>query len=432
MDAGVGNNLILLQFKKFGASNTLIAIVYTSVVEFLRVVVCPIVSTWSDRYRSPLGRRIPFMLYATPILALSLTLVGLSPSIASWLKSISPHLLSGISAGSLTIGLLTVTFTAYRLVDIFPQSVYYPLWADVIPQQLMGTFSCLFGVFSKLGVLVFNWYLLQYCDDHPAPICLGAAGLYVISFLLLCLNVKEGQYPPPPPAAGGPPVARMIEYVRRFFRESFSHAFYWKYYLSLLCFNVGYAPFTTYLIFYGKDIKLDLATYGRIMAIQGGVQIAIYLCLGPLVDRVHPLRAGMLGFFLVAATTLLAFCFIHSASSFGAWIILIFAAIAIYQGATMSLGARLLPLTHYAQFNSAAALVFHFGQMLLTPIIGLTTDHFGNVMIFPWFFAFSLVGMALLYLVYRDWKKLGGDEAYVPPLKDEASSVQRFEVVQRT
>ena len=200
MDAGVGNNLILLQFKKFGASNTLIAIVKTSVVELLILVMCPIVSTWSDRHRSRLGRRIPFMLYATPPLALFLMLVGLSPEIAMRIKSISPHFLNGVSLAGLTIALLTVTYAGYKFCDIFPQSVYYYLWADVIPPQVMGTFTCLFRVFSTLGVLVFNKYLLKYCDDNPAAICIGAAGLYLISFLLLCAQVKEGQYPTPPPA----------------------------------------------------------------------------------------------------------------------------------------------------------------------------------------------------------------------------------------
>jgi Na+/melibiose symporter-like transporter len=430
MDAGVGNNLILLQFKKFGASNTLIAVVKTSIVEFLIIVLCPIVSTWSDRYRSPRGRRIPFMLYATPVLAVCLSLVGLSPAIARWLISISPNLLSEISVGGLTIALLTTTYTMYKFCDIFPQSVYYPMWADVIPQELMGTFTCLFRVVSTLGVLVFNWFLLKHSEDHPAAICIGAAALYVFAFVLLCTRVKEGEYPPPPPAAEGSRIERTIEYVRRFFRESFSHAFYWKYYLSLLFFNVGYVPFSTYLIFYGRDIKVDLGTYGKIMAIQSGVQMAIYLSLGPFVDRVHPLRAGMLGYVLLAATAICGFLFIRSTVTFGIWVVLIFAAVAVYQGATTSLGARLLPLSHFAQFSSASALVFHFGQMILTPVLGLTTDHFGNAMIFPWLFGFSLAGMALLYLVYRDWKNLGGDQAYVAPLKDEAIPTRGFEVVQ--
>src|SRR2546423_12670342 len=59
MDAGVGNNLVPLQLQKHGASNTLITVIKTSVVELVLLVLCPIVSTWSDRYRSRLGRRIP-------------------------------------------------------------------------------------------------------------------------------------------------------------------------------------------------------------------------------------------------------------------------------------------------------------------------------------------------------------------------------------
>jgi maltose/moltooligosaccharide transporter len=422
MDAGVGNNLILLQLRKYGASNTTIAVLKTTVVELLIVVLCPIVSTWSDRHRSRLGRRIPFMLYATPLLAVFLALVGLSPAIADRLKSLSPHFLGGISAASLTIALLTLNYTAYKFCDIFPQSVYYYLWADVIPSKVMGTFTCLFRVISTLGVLVFNKYLLKYCDDHPAAICIGAAGLYMVSFLMLCLQVKEGHYPPPPLLIPGPRLARSLGNTKRFFKESFSHVFYWKYYLCLLCFNVGFVPFRDFLIFYGKDIKLDLGSYGNIMAIQNIVQTAIYLCLGPLVDRLHPLRAGLVGYSLLAVSAICGFAFIHSISTFRLWVIVIFGAMAIYQGATTSLGPRILPAVKYGQFSAASALVFHFGQMLLVPIAGLITDRCGNVAIFPWLSGFSVVGTFLLYLVYRDWKKLGGDDAYVAPLIDQPSA----------
>jgi maltose/moltooligosaccharide transporter len=428
MDAGVGNNLIMIQLKKFGASNTLIAVLKTSVIELLVIVLCPIVSTWSDRHRGRMGRRIPFMLYVTPVLAVFLMLVGLSPAIAERLKAISPHFLGGISAAGLTIALLSVSYTGYKFCDIFPQSVYYYLWADVIPAETMGTFTCLFRVFSTLGVLVFSEYLLKYCDNHPAAICIGAAGLYVISFLALCFKVKEGEYPPPPPAATGPRVQRMTEYVRRFFKECYSHAFYWKYYLCLLCFNVGFVPFRDYLIFYARDIKLDLGTYGQVMAIQNLVQMGIYVVMGPLVDRIHPLRAGIVGYLLVAVCAMCGFGLIHSRSTFTVWVVVIFAAIAIWQGATASLGPRLLPVSHYGQFGAASALVFHFGQMLLTPVLGMTTDHFGNAMIFPWLAGFSFGGMVLLYLVYREWQKLGGDKGYTPPLADAALD-RGFEVV---
>lgn len=416
MDAGVGNNLVAIQMKKYGASNTLIAIVRTSIIELLILVVCPIVSMWSDRHRSRLGRRIPFMLYATPVLAMFLTLVGFSPAIAHRLKEISPNLLGGISAAGLTIALLTIFNVGYKFCDTFPQSVYYYLWADVIPKEMMGTFSCLFRVFATAGVFVFNRFLLQYCSDHPEAICAGAAGLYLVSFLLLCVQVKEGQYPPPPPPEPGTLRERAPGYIKRFFRECYTHPFYWKYYLFILCFMVGFIPFRDFLIFYGQqELKMDLGAYGKVMANKDLVQIAIFFCLGPIVDRVNPLRAGLFGYVLVLLTAVCSFLFIRSAASFGVWVVITFAAVAIYQGATGALGPLLLPRAQYGQFCAASALVFHFGQMMLTPVLGLLTDHFGNAAIFPWFISFSAVGIAFLSTIYLDWKRMGGAESFVPP-----------------
>src|SRR5438067_771999 len=84
--------------------------------------------------------------------------------------------------------------------------------ANIVPQMLMGSFVCLFRVCSTLGVLVFNKFLLKYCDDHPAALCLGAAGLYLVTILLLCFQVKEGDYPPPPPSPQGPPLRRSFRF----------------------------------------------------------------------------------------------------------------------------------------------------------------------------------------------------------------------------
>src|SRR5207244_11711320 len=121
-----------------------------------------------------------------------------------WPRSLSPHRLGHISAAGLTVALITLKLVGYKFFDTFPQSVYYYLYPDVIPPQFMGTFVCLFRVCSTLGVLVFNKFLLKYCDNHPAAICAGAAGLYMIAFLMLCFPVKEGRYPAPAPAPSRP------------------------------------------------------------------------------------------------------------------------------------------------------------------------------------------------------------------------------------
>ena len=428
MDAGVGNNLPTLQLQKYGASNTLITVIKTSAVELVLLVLCPIVSTWSDRYRSRLGRRIPFMLFATPPLALFIALLGFSPTIAGWLKSISPHLLGTISAANLTIALISVTLLGYKFFDTFPQSVYYYIWADVIPAEFMGRFVCMFRLFSTLGVFVFNRWLLKYCTDYPGAMCLGASGLYLVSFLLMCWRVREGEYPPPEPTKPGPLITRTADSVWRFFRECFGHSFYWKYYIFVLAFMVGFVPFRDYLLLYGNDV-MGLDRFGKLMSNSYLVQMAIFLVLGPVVDKLHPMRAGFASFVLLFVTVLISFVSIHSGHGFSACVMIIFAMVAVYQGATGALGPRLLPRSHYGQFCAASALVFHFGQMLLAPVLGILMDKFGRIAVFPWFFCFSGLGIFFMCLLYRDWLRYGGDESYVPPLTTGDPNDAAFELM---
>jgi hypothetical protein len=331
-----------------------------------------------------------------------------------------PGLLQGLSIGSVTIAIFAFFYLGYRLFDLFPQSVYYYLWTDVIPHELMGTFACLFRVFATGGTLMFNLFLLKHAEDKPGLICLLSAGLYLATFLLLCFRVKEGAYPPPEPPPPGRFVERMTRSIGRYVRESYSLAFYWKYYLFTFCFMCGFRPFSNFLLLYGKEtLKIDLGTYGRIMSVRDAIQVGVFFVLGPIVDRFHPIRAGLLGFALILAAAVGSILFIHGTWSFAIWVIITFVCVAIYQGAAGALGPRLLPKEAYGQFCSATAFFWHLGLMVLTPVLGMLMDHFGNGAVFGWFCGFTIVGIAMMLLLYRDWKNLGGDENYRPPLVRE-------------
>jgi maltose/moltooligosaccharide transporter len=430
MDSGVAPNLALIQLTKYGASATTIGLVTGTAVELMSMIMVAVVSTWSDRTRSRLGRRIPFMLYATPPLALFLAALGFSPQIAAWLQRVSPGLLGGLSASAATIAVFSALLLLYKFCDIFPQSVYYYLWADVIPPQLMGTFACLFRVVATAGVLLFNFFLLKKCETHPATVCLIAAALYCVAFLLLCLFVREGAYPPPEPPPPGPFLDRATGSIACYVRECYSLPFYWKFYLFNLCFMCGFVPFRNFLLLYGKDtLHIPLSTYGYIMTARDAVQMLAFLAMGPIIDRYHPLRAGLAGYALMVLTGLASSFLITGTTSFAAWTIATFVAVAVYQGATGALGPRLLPQSQYGQFCSANAFVWHLGLMVLTPVLGRLMDRHGNAVVFAWFSGFSAAGIVLLFLVYRDWKKLGGDESYVPPVTTPDPAIRTFEVV---
>src|ERR1041384_5363325 len=79
MDSGVASSVATVQLSKYHASKTLIGFINGTFVEILCVIMVPIVSTMSDRHRGRLGRRMPFMLWTAPLIALSLVLTGFSP-----------------------------------------------------------------------------------------------------------------------------------------------------------------------------------------------------------------------------------------------------------------------------------------------------------------------------------------------------------------
>jgi hypothetical protein len=69
--------------------------------------------------------------------------------------------------------------------------------------------------------------------------------------------------------------------------------------------------------------------------------------------------------------------------------------------------------------------------MLLTPILGMLMDKFGNIAVFPWFFGFAGAGIFFMCLLYRDWLRYGGDESYVPPLTTDDPNDRAFEALTR-
>ena len=431
MDFGVVPNLVPLQLKKYGASGMMIGFITGTVMELMSTVMVAVVSTWSDRHRGPLGRRMPFLLWATPPLALCLVVLGFSPQLAAWLKGAAPGLLAGFNIGALTIGTMTVALTAYKFFDIVPQSVYYYLWPDVIPARLMGTFTSLFRVVGTLGTILFNWKLIKYVETHPQWICLLAAGLYLFSFLMLVLMVREGDYPPPESPPEGTFPERAIKTVRRYVRECYSHAYYWKIYGFNLLFVCGLAPFRQFLILYAKNtLHIDVERFGHAMLVKDIVLLGVFLALGPIVDRFHPLRAGIVANVATCGAGIGAFAFIRDARSFMVWAIVVYAAVAIFQVSTMSLGPRILPQKQYGQFVSALAVVWRLGLAVTMPLAGWLFDTIGYRYVSAWFAIFTFLSSVMILLVYRDWKRLGGDEHYVAPVVEEQPrDADGFEVV---
>ncbi len=426
MDNGVIPTLVPLQFERLGASKTLYNFIAGTVVNILYVVLVPIVSTWSDRARTPMGRRRPFLLFTAPLLAIVLVLLGFSTNLGRWLQTAFPALLGGYTVPAVALGLTIGLFIAFKLLDLFPQSVYYYLWPDVIPPQFLGTFGAMFRVVYAGGSLVFNLFLIGMAKDHPETIYCLSALLYLAAFTLLVWRVNEPEYPPPPAAqaaADGEPAkaftARIAAVVAAYFRDCFSHPFYWKYFMAMAAFQCAYQPFMANLVYFGKKIYGDtgpgLTHYGQVMGIRDVLLIAIYACMIPVMARLHPLRAGVLGYVMITLTAAAGTFLIHDEGTFRWITILVFATVGFYLVGTAALPARLLPKDKYGQFNSAGAVIVRLLLAVVFTPAGFIFETFGPRFVFAWLLTFTLIGTALMLLLYREWQRLGGEKGFTPP-----------------
>lgn len=407
--------LVPLQLKAFGTSSALIGLLVGSIPAGMNFVMNPIISTASDRHRGRLGRRMPFLLWPTPLLALCLILVGFSPNFAHAIHArIAPiaHAMSEAQLAVAMIGVLTVCFTFFNL---FIQSVYYYLFVDVIPQQVMGTFTCWFRVVGAIAGICFNGWILGYSEKHSAAIYVGTGVLYLAAFLLLVWRVREGEYPPPEPLAAK---QSRIGVIKGYVRECFSLPFYLKLFGINALFYSAWVPFNTFVIFYAtNNLKMSRDAFGKILAIGQGIIIPMFFVLGPIVDRLHPLRVVLAGFVVMCVTGFLSFFFTHDAHSFLIVMVTFSIAQGVYAGGNASMLPRLLPRERYGQFCSANAMFNALATILAPYLCGLLLDVMKNDYrwTFMWCAVWSGAGALITYIVLRHWKALGGDEYYIPP-----------------
>ena len=184
------------------------------------------------------------------------------------------------------------------------------------------------------------------------------------------------------------------------------------------CFIIAVKSFQQFLPLFGTaTLGMSRQRYGQLVSYKDIITIVPFLVMGPLVDRFHPLRAGLVAYVLVLITGATGFFFIKGEMSFTIVVTATFVSIAIYQAATGAIGPRLLPRERYGQFSSANAVVWQLGWAVSSWGCGAFLDamHHNYRWLFVWCTGFSMVGLLLTISVYIHWKCLGGDEAYEPP-----------------
>ncbi len=423
-------SILPLRLKALGAPNWVMALILSTLPGMLNMTICPWVSFKSDRHRGRWGRRIPFILWTLPFICLCLVAMGWTEEIATLARAWLPGI-GNVTPATLSIVLLGLFMVGFSFFNMFVGSVFWYLFNDVVPARFLGRFFGLFRVVGTLAGALYNAFVFKYAESHMREIFTGAALLYFVGFGVVCLRVKEGEYPPPPAAAKGSAWARLGAEIRSFCRESFTHRFYWLFYL-MSAFAACSGAMGIFGVFFQKDMGMNLEQIGRMAAISSVVSMAAMYFAAIYVDRWHPLRITV--YFTVFGTI---------CTSYGGWIWLavspapsmyywmgIAASVVTVFGSALSgdasipLFMRLMPPSRYGQICSANALVRSTATVLGGLAAGMAMDgmmklcHGANYayrFIFVWNALLSIGTLISTALLYRAWKRLGGDEGYSAP-----------------
>ncbi len=410
----------LFLLDRLGASNTAANTLMTAIPQFMVVFLCPAISFRSDRCRSRWGRRIPYMAVTAPFLCLFLIGLGFSDPIARYFQAASLPGLLHLSPRAATLGAIAVLVIGFNFFNDFVGSVYWYLFANVVPRAFLGRFLGLFRLVGIGADVIFRKYVFRHSATHMQWIFLGAAVLYIVGFTLMCWRVREGEYLPVDDLSEKPSIT---EQVRVYFRQCFCHPIYILLFLhstGIVLARNGLLAHTVYC----KGLPgVDLRTIGNVTATVSLVTMFLTYPAGWLADKLHPLRTTMVSGLLLVPAYLACFLFLTDRNSFviTTWITTILTV--LFQAATLPLYVSLFPIEKYGQFGSANAMLrsaaVAIGSFVVGPFLDAMTaggtHRDGYRWMYFWFSFWQLFGMLCLVGVYVCWKRRGGTTGYTAP-----------------
>lgn len=397
--------LLPLLLKKYQATNTQIAFIATSLNVIGNLIFNPIVSFNSDRYRSRMGRRRPFIVYSTPLVVAFLALIPFGPDFAQRLQDVAVvqrifHAVP-IAPGILLIGVFVAGFQAF---DTFVASTYYYLVRDTVPEGWIGRFYGMFRLVGALPPLVFNLFVFPHAETSMKAIFVGIACFYGVGIMVMCWRVKEGEFPPPEPLPGGERNAliRTWSAIRSYLDGCFSHRAYWMCFVTHAVAVFANAGGAFAVLFRRDELGVNLAIQGRIAAACSVLGLSIALPCGYIADRFNCYRLVQLALLAKGTVALLAWFFIHDATTLFAFSMIGTLPEMLFFVAITKVLIDLFPRDKYGQFGSANSAVASLGGIVIALLFAKYADWAGNYRCYlTWMGAFAFAACALFTVVEK-------------------------------
>ena len=404
-----------LLLRNHGSSDYFNALMLSSIPTAMGMIMGPFIGYHSDRCRSRWGRRIPYLMFSTPITFLGMVGMALSKHLDTLVMDCFPSLTPDEAA----LWILGVSWIIFEVGVLVSSAVFNALINDVVPQNMLGRFYGLFRIMSIAAGILYTGFFLEPSNNHPELFFGAVALIYGLGFTAMCFLVKEGKYPDPEPIdPRATPARRFTEATKVYFKECYTNPYYLLVFVFWLLATFSFMPVNTYCIFYAGKCGVSLDTYGKCISAGFIVSLIISFPLGVLADKFHPLRCGIVSIALYGLASFLSFFFIKSPLLFCIAFIAHILLSSIFNTLTASLLLRLLPHDRFAQFASASQILNSFWIILVMPIIGKLLDWLHNDYDYLYLMGFLIsAGAVVCGLWLSVWirRRCGGLEHYQAP-----------------
>ena len=417
---------IILLLDEQHASSTLIANLGSTAC-IANLFFGPGISQWSDNCRTPWGRRKPFLAIATPLTALSMLMMGITPQVGSHLFSafrsqIAPYL----SESALILSLFCMFVALFHYFNMVLCNAFNWLFRDVVPKEVVARMQAAMRFVSLASSMAFNHYVFPHIMTHRVTICVTIGIFYTVAFFMMCWGVKEGEYPPQKPKVKAT-LWQFVESYIGYFRECTSVPIYRNVLLIYVITACGACAGAFSMLLWKNTLHIDMQGIGDLNNWGLGSSLVVSLFAGWLCDKYNPFRVMMCAQAFGFIIGVVSFFYVHDYHSL---LVATLAGWGINAGATISMGAAIIfvfPRDKFGQFSTATNVIPMGICIVANALTGLLFDRILHNN-YQYIFMFSAMGSGLAIIptvfVYRAWRSHGGHDYQAPhvpdltPLKD--------------
>jgi len=364
------NAFLPLMYREFFASRAVVGLLMGT-DNLIGLLLIPIIGAWSDQMDSPWGRRLPFIVVAIPIAALTHFAIPLVSSVLILLI--------------ITEIVFTAAMHSYRgpIISLMP---------DHTPPEKRSTANGIINLMGGVGTLIsFGVLALLYDIDPRLTFGIGAVVLILSLFVVWWKVDRHPPYVDHSPRSSSNPIKEAVTGIRDLLKPGYTGQFLIL--LAMLTYFIGYAGLNAMFPIYGVEtLGLSEGRANFLLTSFAGSFLVFAIFAGFIGTKIGKIPAMLWGLLLVPGLFLMAI------PVRAPWLI---ALIFVFGGLGWALvNVQAMPLI--ADFGGRDRVGFYIGlyyvftmigQMVGPFMLGLAMDLIGNQGMF-------IGGAAFFFMAY--------------------------------